>query len=89
MIRSIVERIGTCSSYDTATDEIGEIINEELQAFYTGDKTASLEAVSFLSSPQAVNVIAKAVESINTANGFFHNLFLIKIFHPFFFGITT
>ncbi len=55
MIRSIVERIGTCSSYDTATDEIGEIINEELQAFYTGDKTAK-EAAEIIQSRAKIYV---------------------------------
>lgn len=54
-IRSMIERVGTCSSYDTATDEIGEIINEELQAFYAGDKTAK-EAAEIIQSRAKIYV---------------------------------
>lgn len=40
MARDIVARVGKISSYDTVTSDISNIITEELEALYTGDKTA-------------------------------------------------
>lgn len=40
VIRSMIDRIGVCDTYSTATSDIFEIINEELKAYYAGDKNA-------------------------------------------------
>lgn len=40
VIRSIIDRIGICNSYDTVSEEIMNIIQEELKAYYAGDKAA-------------------------------------------------
>lgn len=40
IIRAMIDRVGICSTYDTASEEILKIINEELEAYYAGDKTA-------------------------------------------------
>ena len=40
LFRSIVDRIGKETNYDTSFNDITEIINEETKAFFAGDKTA-------------------------------------------------
>ena len=39
-IRSIVDRVGICTAYDTTREDISRIINEEAGAFFADDKTA-------------------------------------------------
>lgn len=40
VIRSLVERIGTCVSYDVIIQDIFAIVQEEMEAFFAGDKSA-------------------------------------------------
>lgn len=40
MIRSIVNRIGKCTYNDSVTKEISNIVIEEAETFFSGDKTA-------------------------------------------------
>lgn len=39
-IRSIVDRVGICSTADTTRDDISKIVSEEAEAFFVEDKTA-------------------------------------------------
>lgn len=39
-VRSLIDRAGILVSYDTSQQDIYEIINEEMKAFFAGDKTA-------------------------------------------------
>lgn len=39
-IRSIIDRVGICSSYDNISQDIFSIIDEEMEAFFAGDKSA-------------------------------------------------
>ena len=40
LFRTIIDRIGKESDYDTYFNDISEIITEETKALYAGDKTA-------------------------------------------------
>lgn len=40
LIRDMIGRIGICLSYSTREEDIVEIITEEIEAFFAGDKTA-------------------------------------------------
>lgn len=39
-IRFMVERVGICTAYDTARDDISAIVSDEVEAFFAEDKTA-------------------------------------------------
>lgn len=39
-IRAMIDRISRCLAFDTASEEINKIIEEEAQAYFAGDKTA-------------------------------------------------
>lgn len=40
IIYSMIDRIGLCTSYNTVSEDIYNIINEETKAFFAGDKSA-------------------------------------------------
>lgn len=49
IVRSLVGRIGICTSYDVVIEDISKIIEEEMKAFFAGDKSAK-EAAEIIQS---------------------------------------